>query len=203
MTRSYRQARRLDQVAQRRRQIIWAVGELMVRGSFDDVTLQGVADEAGVSLKTVTRQFGSKEQLLKAAMTEARQDEESQRAAPAQDPAQVAHVLAGRYEEMAEMIYRMGDAELRYSWLGEWGQMARESHLSWLEEAFAGWLPDSAADRHERLMCLFSATEIRSWWAIRHRFDCDSASAERIMRTQLEALTDSWERRDRTRQPKE
>lgn len=175
----------------------------MVRGSFDDMTLQGVADEAGVSLKTVTRQFGTKEQLLKAAMAEARQDEEQQREIPVGDPARVANVLAARYDEMAEMIYRMGDAELRYPWLGEWVQMARQSHLSWLATAFAPWLPDSGPDRHDRLMCLFDATEIRSWWATRYRFDCDAASAERIMRDQLEALTALWERRDQAQRPRE
>ena len=203
MTRTYRQSRRQEQVQERRRQIIWAVGALMVRGSFDDVTLQGVADEAGVSLKTVTRQFGTKEQLLQAAMDDARGDEESRRAVSTSDPAQVAQVLAARYDEMAEMIYRMGDAELRYDWLGEWVQMARESHLSWLEQTFARWLPESLPERRDRLMCLFAATEVRSWWAIRHRFDCDATTAERIMREHLEALTSTWERHDLQRRTEE
>lgn len=196
MTRPYRQTRRSEQVHDRRRRIIDAVGTLMLRGSFDDVTLQGVADEAGVSLKTVTRQFGTKELLIQAAMAEARQDEEGRREIPVGDLDAVAQVLASRYEVMAELIYRMGDAEIRYPWLNDWVQMARQSHLNWLEAAFDPWLPTDPTTRHQRLMCLYSATEIRSWWAMRQRLGCDAAAAERVMREQLAALTSMWERTD-------
>ena len=50
MTRRYTQTTRRDQTLARRQQMIQAVFALIDRGSFGEVTLQGVADEAGVSL---------------------------------------------------------------------------------------------------------------------------------------------------------
>lgn len=196
MTRPYRQVARGRQTAERRRAIIEAVGRIIVKGSFDDMTLMAVAEEAGVSLKTVTRQFGTKEDLLRAAMSEARESEEAERAVVAGDLAAIASVLADRYDEMAEMIYRMGDVELRYGWLGDWVQMARSSHLQWLEEAFAPWLPAEAAEREARLMSLFWATEIRSWWALRARLGQSRDQAQHILHTQIAALVRLWEAED-------
>lgn len=176
--------------------MIEAVFALIDRGSFGEVTLQGVADEAGVSLKTVVRHFGSKEELLRQAMDEARVVEEDNRSVPVGDLDAVCRALAERYEVMAEQIYRMGDVELTYPWLSDWVQMARTSHLDWLAEAFDPWLPAERPEREDRLMCLFSATEIRSWWAIRQRFDYSPERARAVILRQLRALTSQWERDD-------
>lgn len=194
MTRTYQQKMRSHQTAARRRQMVQAVHTLIDRGSFGEVTLQGVADEAGVSLKTVTRHFGTKEALLREAMAQARDLEDHNREVPFGDLEAVSRVLAARYEVMAEQIYRMGEAELSYGWLSDWVQMARETHLDWLAEAFSPWLSVDQQEREDRLMCLFSATEIRSWWAIRQRFGYSPERARGVMVRQLEALTDQWER---------
>lgn len=192
MTRAYTQTRRAEATEIRRRQILEAVGALMVQGAFDDITLARVAEHAGVSLKTVTRQFGTKEDLIRAAMELGREMEEVERAVRPGDLEAVVEVLAGRYEEMAELIYRMGEAELRWPWLSEWVQMARDSHTAWLQTVFAAWLPDQADVREHRLGCLFVATEIRSWWALRNRLGHSRASASAVMRASLEALVVRW-----------
>lgn len=197
MTRRYTQTTRRDQTLARRQQMIQAVFALIDRGSFGEVTLQGVADEAGVSLKTVVRHFGSKEDLLRLAMAEARGLEEDNRSVPVGDLDAVCRVLGERYEAMAEQIYRSGDVELSYPWFSDWVQMARRSHLDWLAAAFDPWLPPSGPEREDRLMCLFSATEIRSWWAIRERFGYSPERARAVMGRQLEALTSQWERDDK------
>ncbi|MEZ5321109.1 MAG: TetR/AcrR family transcriptional regulator [Microthrixaceae bacterium] len=194
MPRTYTQTTRREQTEARRQQIVQAVFALMDRGSFGEVTLQGVADEAGVSLKTVTRHFGSKEELLRQSMAEARGTEEANRDVPVGDLEAVCGVLAERYEVMAEQIYRLGDVELTYPWLSEWVQMARQSHVDWLAAAFEPWLPPDGEEREDRLMCLFTATEIRSWWAIRHRFGYSPDRARSVMERQLAALTSQWRR---------
>jgi len=194
MVRQYTQTTRSDQTLARRQRIIDALFALLDRGSFSEVTLQGVADEAGGSPRTVTRHFGSKEELLRQGMAEARQQEEANRAVPVGDLEAICTVLAERYDEMGEWIYRMGDMELTYEWISDWVQMARESHRGWLAEAFAPWLPARGREREDRLMCLFSATEIRSWWTIRQRFGYSPKRARAVMLRQLEALTAQWGR---------
>lgn len=196
MARQYTQTTRHETTRARRRQMIEAVLALIERGSISEVTLQGVADEAGVSLKTIVRHFGSKEELLRQAMLEARGLEEEQRPLPVGDLDGVCRVLGKRYDEMAEFVYRMGDLELSYDWLSDWVQMARRSHLDWLAAAFEAWLPPEGPEREDRLMCLFGATEIRSWWTLRERFGYDPARARAVMRRQLEALTSQWQRDD-------
>lgn len=192
MKRAYRQTRRAEETEARRRKILESVGWLMLEGSYDDMTLAAVARRAGVSLKTVTRQFGSKEQLLREAMGAAREEEEARRDVPAGDLEAVVEVLAARYDEMAEPIYRMGDVELRYDWLSDWVQMARESHLRWLAHAFSPWIPAEGPERERRLMSLFVATEIRSWWSLRNRLGQDRDAAAFVMRHTLEALVAAW-----------
>lgn len=98
MARSYTQTTRREQTDARRQQMIQAVFALIDRGSFGEVTLQGVADEAGVSLKTVTRHFGSKEELLRQSMAKARGTEEANRDVPVGDLGAACRVLADRYE---------------------------------------------------------------------------------------------------------
>ncbi len=193
-TRKYTQTKRSDQTLARREQMIQALFSLIDRGSFSDVTLQGVADEAGVSLRTVSRHFGSKEELLRQGMAEARGVEEANREVPVGDIDAVCAVLADRYDQMDEAIYRMGDMELTYDWLSDWVQMARTSHLEWLAHAFSPWLPPHGREREDRLMCLFGATEIRSWWVLRRRFGYSVERASAVMKQQLEALTSLWER---------
>jgi AcrR family transcriptional regulator len=193
MPRAYHQTQRAAQTEDRRRQILHAVGSLMVRGAFDDMTLQAVADEAGVSLKTVTRHFGTKDALLRAAMEEATAHEEAARRVPTGDLDAIVAVLAARYEDGAEMIYRIGDMELKHAWLSEWIQRARQSHLDWLGQAFAAWLPPAGPTRTQRLMCLFVATEVRSWWALRHRLAQDPAQAAAVLKAGLAALVGTWE----------
>jgi AcrR family transcriptional regulator len=173
----------------------------MVKGAFDDVTLARVAEEAGVSLKTVTRQFGTKEELIRSTMTMARGVEEGRRVVRPGDLGAVVEILSGRYDEMAGTIYRMGEAELRWPWLSEWIQMARESHLAWLEAAFAPWMPPDDAVRGRRVACLFVATEVRSWWTLRNRLGHSRESAADVMRATLEALVARWATEDALGRP--
>lgn len=202
MSRPYTQTRRAEATEARRRKVLVAVGALMVRGAFEEVTLARVAEEAGVSLKTVTRQFGTKEELIRAAMQVGREVEEAERQVRPGDLGAAVEVLAGRYEEMGELIYRMGEAELRWPWLSTWVQMARESHLSWLAAAFATWMPADPEVRARRLGCLFVATEVRSWWALRNRLGHSRASAAAVLRATLEALIARWAAEDALAAPR-
>ncbi|MCK6526527.1 TetR/AcrR family transcriptional regulator [Myxococcota bacterium] len=194
MTRAYRQTARAEGAAARRRAVIESVGAILVEHSFEDMTLAEVARRSGVSLKTVVRQFGTREGLLRAAMEAARADEEAQREVPVGDVPAIVAVLASRYEPMGEFIYRMGDAEVRHEWLTVWVQNARRSHLAWLAQAFAPWLPPELeeAERERRLMCLFWATEVRCWWALRQRLGQSPEQTAAVMRDTLDALAAGW-----------
>lgn len=201
MARAYRQEKRAQELDERRAATIEAVFALWAERGFEGVTLQSVADQAGVSLKSVVRYFGTKEGLLRACLDASVAREEGARDVTPGDVRAVVATLAERYEQLADRIVRDAEIEFRYPVMAEWVARARASHRDWLGRAFAPWLPASGRVRKERLGALFWATEIRSWWALRHALGHDRASAERVMKSLLDALVASWapERAGRSR----
>jgi AcrR family transcriptional regulator len=66
--RQYRSALRTAQARETRRAIVSAAGQLFVRDGFGATTIDAVAEEAGVSRKTVFTSVGGKVELLKLSM---------------------------------------------------------------------------------------------------------------------------------------
>src|ERR1700709_771326 len=68
-TRTYRQTRRADATERTRAAILVAARELFREDPQFDPSLEALAERAGVSTRTVIRQFGSKEGVLEEAIT--------------------------------------------------------------------------------------------------------------------------------------
>lgn len=201
MVRAYVQTKRASALEQRRSAAIDAALGLLMDGGFDAVTLQAVADRAGVSLKSVVRYFGTKEGLFEACLEVSVSREEGLRDVDPGDVDAVVRTLSERYEAIADRTVRNAEIEFRYPLMAEWIARARASHRDWLGRAFAPWLPASGKLRKERVGALFWATELRSWWTLRHALGHDRASTERVMKSLLDALVASWspERAGRSR----
>ena len=192
MARSYRTHRRTAAVDQRRAAAVDATRAILFEKGFDAVTLQAVADRTGVSLKSIVRYFGTREGLFRACMRASIAREESSRVASPGDVAAIAHTLAQRYRPMADWIVHNAHIEFAYPVMEEWMANVRRSHRDWLATAFAPWLPRKGPVRERRLMALFWATEVRSWWAVSSAFGHGPATAEAVMRETLDALVASW-----------
>ena len=65
-TRAYRQDKRAASAAETRRKVIAAARELLLRGDFQDVSVEAIAERAAVGRSTVYQQFESKRGLLQA-----------------------------------------------------------------------------------------------------------------------------------------
>ena len=61
MTRAYQMGARAQAVQARRDRIVEAAYDLLTSRSLDELTLEAIAQEAGVSLKTVVRQFKTRD----------------------------------------------------------------------------------------------------------------------------------------------
>ena len=169
-----------------------AAYELFLRSAYDAVTLQAVADRARVSLKTVTRNFESKDALLIACARLGAQRERGLRTVEPGDVSKALHVLADRYESTAEAMMRYIALEDRLPTVAETLASARASHLRWLEQTFAPYLPKRGAARTRALAALFAVTEIYVWWSWRKHLRYDRAVAEGAMRDAVDALVKSW-----------
>jgi AcrR family transcriptional regulator len=173
--------------------VLDATVALFLERSYEELTLQAVADAAGVSLKTVLRQFGSKDELVLACAHRRSAQESEVRAAAPGDVAGAARALADRYEEMATVTLKLLDLEPRFPAIAEVLRIARRGHLDWLAGVFAAWLPARPSRvRKRRLAQLFGATEIFVWNSWRKHLGLGRAEAEQAMAGTLRALVDAW-----------
>lgn len=192
-TRRYEMRARADGVAQRRQQVVDVALDLFTSRPFDEVTLQSVADGAGVSLKTVVRMFASKEGLMEACMKRGNAREDERRAVAEGDLDGVVATLGERYEQLLGKTLHMIALSERLPMIRAWIDLSRRGHMAWLARVFAPWLPPRGAERDVRLMQLFAATELYCWWSWREPLGFSRAKAARALRATLDALVQRWE----------
>lgn len=193
MTRAYTMDARAAGVRARREAILAAAFELLMTGSLDELTLESVATRAGVSLKTVQRQFNSRSELLSATIRARRAEEERLRAVPVGDVDAVVRVLASRYEQLLDVVPRLYALEEQVAAVADLRRAGVVSHTAWLEQVFAPVLPARGRERKVWLLALYGATELSVWWMWRRQLGASKAAAKAAMREQLEALLERWQ----------
>ena len=100
-----------------------------------------VAARAGVTVQTVIRHFGSKEQLFIAVAREVAADEEARRAeSPIGDVVSAMQAVVGHYERIGDIVLRLLGQENRFPAIREMTDEGRRIHYEWVERAFAPFL---------------------------------------------------------------
>lgn len=193
--RRYRMRARTEAAARRADQIVEAALELFMAKPYEDVTLQSIADVAGVALKTLVRKFDSKEALAVACAHRRASQEESLRDVRPGDVVGAARVLTARYEALGPTWLRFLALEDRIAAIAKVVAIARASHRRWLATVFASALPSRGALREQRLAELFGATELYVWHSWRAHLGLGRAAATRAMTDMLEALMAHWKTR--------
>jgi AcrR family transcriptional regulator len=153
---------RAEAIAATRDAILDAATDQFLGRWFDEVTLAGVAEQAGVSTQTVVNHFGSKEGLMEAVV--ARIDPEAGRRAAGGDP--VAGVVAD-YEKGGDTVIRMLALEERVPAVAGLLRAGRAGHRAWVQEAFADRLPASGPERELAIAVHVAATDIYVWKLLR------------------------------------
>jgi AcrR family transcriptional regulator len=143
--------------------ILRAVLDLHVERFHDQITLEDVADRAGVTVQTVLRRFRSKDALIAAAAELASKEVRSQRmAAPAGDiPAAVDNLL-DHYAATGASALRLLSQEDRVPQLKEIADRGREFHYAWVERTFAPFLEGWAGRARLRAQ-LITLTDVYTW----------------------------------------
>lgn len=161
--------------------ILEAALECFSQRPYDEVSLQEVAQAAGVTVQTVLRRFGSKPDLVAAAGERAaRIVEEERGATPPGDVPAALDNLAEHYERWGDRVLRMLSQEDRVPGLRALTDGGRQLHARWVERTFG-------PVGEPRLSILMAATDVYVWKVLRRDRGLSAAeyreAVERLVRT--------------------
>jgi AcrR family transcriptional regulator len=188
MTRTYSQTQRAESTAATRRAILDAATALFREQHEADPSLDLVAARAGCSTRSVIRHFGSKEELIEAAMNDAMAEvAESRRVEPG-DAAGAVRKLVDHYEEMGDQVIGLLVSAERYPLVRRATEAGTEMHREVIAATFAPDLGGLAAgERRRRLAALATVTDVYVWHLLRRREGLGRAAAEAEILTLVEA----------------
>ena len=137
---------------------------------YDRIRLDDVATDAGVTLQTVLRRFGSKAGLVTAMATrELRRIAETREHHRGEPPARVVADLVTHYERYGDLILKVYAEAAQVEGLAEIARDGRAYHVGWCEEAFAAAL-DQLGDtplRRRRRAQLVALCDATTWRILR------------------------------------
>lgn len=151
-------------------QILEAAATIIATEAFDALSMRRVASQAGVSLSTVVRHFGTKDALLAALVAYGGEDErnEERRAMEPGDVAAAVRIVAHDYEDAGQQLLHMLGQEHRFPALGDLLDIGRRGHRQWVRWAFAPQLARRrGAGRTQLEDLLVVATDVYTWKLLR------------------------------------
>ena len=165
------------------RRILAAITELAIERFLDDITLDDVAERAGVATRTVIRRFGGREGLVEAAVDAANADVQVRRdETPPGDVPDAIEAVFDDYERYGDALIMMLAQEPRHpELLGPLAASGRELHRRWIERVFAP---------HDRIHAaqLVTATDVYVWKLLRRDLGLSRARAKAAITEMVERL---------------
>jgi AcrR family transcriptional regulator len=194
--RIYHQSTRSESTEATGRRIIEAFLPRLMTQWFDEITLDSVAADAGVTVQTVVRRFGGKEGLLTGAVATLADRIEAQRAAPPGDLDQLVNNLVGDYEKTGDAVVRLLALEPRHPALKAVLDIGRAEHRQWTANAFADRLERlEPATRTRALDALVVVTDVYAWKLLRRDMGrslrATVATLQNLIRTTINGFANS------------
>jgi|SRR5579862_5404581 len=179
LPRPYRQELRAQQTLANIDTIVGATVALIKRARrVGDITLEDIARESGLTVRSVLRRFGARDRVFEAAFLRLKEEFGALRVAtPPGDIDAAIRSLLSQYERMGMVNIRglreEEDMPLLHRVLDE----ARGFHRDWLRYVFGPHLARlSPAERERRLTALYAATDVYLWKLLRRDLKCDRRS---------------------------
>jgi AcrR family transcriptional regulator len=187
--RVYRMSARAAATEATGERILQAAADAFGAASYDQVSLEAIAAEAMVAVRTVVRRFGSKEQLFaevarrRGALIRAARNE-----AVAGDAVGAIGILVSSYEQWGESTLNFLAQEKRTGPIGELVRPAREFHHAWVDRIFGPLLGPDAEAAVGRLAALKAATDIYTWKVLRRDLGLSRPQVEATMLDLVERI---------------
>ena len=190
---------RAEKMARTEERIMRTAVSLWKEKSLRDITLEMIAENAGVTVRTLLRKYGSKDGVIQASMeSEAARAAVTRMLPVSSDPGELISSLLDEYESM-------GDAVIRTIYLSDELPVAadilargRAIHREWCEMSFGQYLCASdAAERELRLTSIIAATEIYLWKLLRRDMGKSPEETFRIFRNIVAGLILEFDQNDK------
>jgi AcrR family transcriptional regulator len=167
-TRHYAQRARAESTEATGRRVLDAFLARLMTQWFDEITLDRIAQDAGVTVQTIVRRFGGKEGLLANAVTIMGAQINARRAAPPGDADRLVANLIADYEQTGDAVIRLLALEPRHPALKSVLDYGRQEHNQWVLAAFAEPLaPLGPSARRRALDALVIITDVYTWKLLR------------------------------------
>lgn len=170
--------------------IIKAIGSLWTKHSIKEITLNMIAEEAGVTTRTILRKFGSKEGLIEESLAydpaEISRDREMAKVGDLDD---ILKTLLSNYEEIGDAAIRTIHLESELEIAQIIGNKGRAQHRDWCIRMFAPYLPDPQSNDYEiQLISFIASTEIYLWKLMRKDLKLSKKKTFSVFKNMLEGL---------------
>ena len=167
--RPYRLAARAESMARTREAILRASAQAFWTAPSPEITLESVAEQAGVTVQSVLRHFGSKSGLMAAtASWQAEQVATTRDPATATDTVSAVEQLVAHYEEIGDGVLRLLAEATRVPELVPVVDQGRRFHRQWCRAVFADTLNAlPTGERRIRLAQLVAVCDVYMWKLLR------------------------------------
>jgi AcrR family transcriptional regulator len=190
MKRTYTQTARADAARETGDRILAAALTAFLASTYDDVTLEKVASDAGVTVQTVLRRFGSKEGVAWALADGVEADQLSNRnpTRPGDIGDTVAHLVRD-YETNGDTLMHLLRQEVRVAPIADMIDQGRRHHEGWCKRVFAPWLESrTGVDRKRLLATLIATCDVYTWYLLRRQRGLSRRQTELALTELLEGL---------------
>ena len=181
--RPYRMTTRAKSAQANRDRVLDVALQRFTDKPYDDVSLDEIAAEAGVTKRTILRNFGSKGSLLLAANEHGGSEEMRRRnEAPVGDVQSAVALIVGSYERFGPNRLRMLAQEERIPVVARDVAEGRRFHVSWVERTFAPSIGRlTGAARRRRIVALVALTDVYMWKLLRLDHGLSRGDTERVL----------------------
>jgi AcrR family transcriptional regulator len=178
-----------------RQRIVDSAVEAFSQRWFDEVTIRGVASDAGVALQTVRNHFPTKDALFLAAIERIGASIQSVRdAVTPGDVDGAISTLVDDYERTGDVNLRLLAVEPRVPVVQPQMDLGRAGHQAWVERVFATSLGGlRGKTRSRRVAQLVAVTDVYTWKLLRRDKGLDRDQTVAAMRELVLALNDKMQ----------
>jgi AcrR family transcriptional regulator len=201
-TRTYRQTRRADATERTRATILAAAQAAFRADPAGDPSLEAVAERAGVSTRTVIRQFGSKGGLMTAAIESGMVESATDRQVDPGDIDAAVRKLADHYEADGDEVMLWLALADRLPHVRRITERGSEMHVEWVEAAFAPDLDGLPRAAHRvRAAAIATALDVYTWHLLRRREGLGREATRGAIRALVEGAREAGGRADTATPP--